>query len=281
MSKLYIMQAVSSSNGQLYTWNSNTPDFSAIDYPGPGSPQNVALADSHYKNFLINKHDTTHSPLGLWQFDGNLNDSSGNGRNLAVNIGTAKYTQPYPGLNGIWFDGLTRLTNSSSVFRILGDLTIEMFLWINDYTVSSVLLACNGNGDAENANFAYQLSSGGADGLLALFWESGAGVDRQYILDGYTAPRKTLIHYAVVRASNIIRFYMDGRQCGADSPVQIAPTGATISTLAVGNSNVTGNPLFPATNVWISSLKIMDTALTSTQIAAECNRTLGKRFPNV
>jgi hypothetical protein len=38
-----LMQARSSSNGQLYRWTSATVDFAATGYPGPGLPQNVAV----------------------------------------------------------------------------------------------------------------------------------------------------------------------------------------------------------------------------------------------
>lgn len=38
------MQARSSSNGQLYSWNSDSPDFAAAGYPGPGSAQDVAIS---------------------------------------------------------------------------------------------------------------------------------------------------------------------------------------------------------------------------------------------
>lgn len=286
MSKLYIMQAVSSSNGQLYSWNANTPDFAATGFPGPGSPLNVALVDSHSRSILINKPDTRYNPVGLYNFEGNLNDSSGNGRNLSLAQGTIKYTQIYPGLNGFWFDGATRLTNASSAFQIAGDITVMILVWINDYTTNSMnYVICNGNGDILSTNYLYAMFTDNVSGYLDFFWEHGAGINDGYILDtapnSYSLPRKALTHYAISRQSNVIRFYINGKQVGADSPVQIAPDGGTASNLAIGMANPTVTNNAPCTNVWIGSVKIVASALSASQIAAEYNYIMGKRFPNV
>jgi hypothetical protein len=39
----WVMQARSSSNGQLYTWSWPYPDFTGTAYPGPGSPEEIAV----------------------------------------------------------------------------------------------------------------------------------------------------------------------------------------------------------------------------------------------
>ncbi len=41
-----VMQARSSDDGALYTWASNGPDFAGSGYGGPGSPEEIAVAQS-------------------------------------------------------------------------------------------------------------------------------------------------------------------------------------------------------------------------------------------
>lgn len=40
----YLMQARSSSTGDLVTWVTALPDFDGVEYPGPGSPEHIAVA---------------------------------------------------------------------------------------------------------------------------------------------------------------------------------------------------------------------------------------------
>jgi len=73
-------------------------------------------------------HDLTHSPVGLWQFDGDLTDSSGNGFTLSLGAGsTQQFVEMAPGLQGAWFNGTTfyERTSTEATLQIPGPITIE------------------------------------------------------------------------------------------------------------------------------------------------------------
>jgi hypothetical protein len=73
---------------------------------------------------------------GLYQFDGNLNDSSGNGRNLtAAGTGTHGFTR-WRGKSGVILDGARWFSVASTGFTSTTDLTIEMMVrlaWKGSY----------------------------------------------------------------------------------------------------------------------------------------------------
>jgi hypothetical protein len=49
----YVMQARSSSDGLLKSWNALTPDFAAVGFPGPGTAQHVAIAKWSQDDLLL------------------------------------------------------------------------------------------------------------------------------------------------------------------------------------------------------------------------------------
>lgn len=225
---------------------------------------------------LVQPHNTTHNPVGLWQFNGNLNDSSGNGFTLTVETGEISYAQILPGLVGVNLAPLastTRLVHSTfqSALAITGDLTIECVLLLTAYTTTlRWLVSHDNNSDAEADNTLYAvdlMSELPNPGRLKFFTENGAGIDSSYeILD---KPPLGPCHFAVTRASNVIQFYLNGRTLGAASSPLVTPTGG-----ANGRFRVGGNPMNSPPAI-VSSLKICNTALSAAQIANEYNRTLG------
>ena len=50
---------------------------------------------------MVKYLDTEYNPIGLWQLDGNLLDSSSNGLDLSVS-GTERYGDLLPGLRGFY-----------------------------------------------------------------------------------------------------------------------------------------------------------------------------------
>ena len=67
--------------------------------------------------------DTTYSPVGLWNLDGNLTDSSGNGNDLTEQTGTAQFTS-YMGKQWWYADGATILSaGTAAELNVTGDCT--------------------------------------------------------------------------------------------------------------------------------------------------------------
>lgn len=225
---------------------------------------------------IIRRHDTTYSPVGLWQFDGTLNDSSGNGRTLTVESGTARYADMLPGFSSFLVSATRLVFNTSGTsLAITGDMTIEC-LFRSAVPVSTTYFAgyAGGSGSGTQANnilYSMYIPSG----LFGLSWtqESGTGTPTSYNLTDHVLPRTVLCHVAATRTSNVIQFYLNGRTFGSASSALTTPDGGTTSVFRLGGdaaqNGVQGN---------IASLKVIASALSAAQIAGEFNLTLGDYY---
>lgn len=232
----------------------------------------------------IGVHDTTYSPVGLWQFNGNLNDSSGNGFNLTADAGTPLFGQLAPGLPGVFLSS-TRLkaAASANALRITGDVTVELLaMLLADNTgampTSAPLVSFTGGQDdtTSTLNYLYQLAFDPGR-LLYWFHEHGTGVNDTYQLTSLALPPlRQLFHLAATRTANVVQFYVNGRAFGPPSSALTAPTDASLSQLWVGGQGGTIPTLAP--DCALASLKIVAGALTAAQVKAEFNRTAGKFY---
>jgi hypothetical protein len=229
----------------------------------------------------IARHDLTHSPVGLWQFDGNLTDSSGNGNNLSAISGTPRYAELFPGLRGLSCDTVFRVGISSApaVLRITGDVTLEMLIVPDKSTGIGCVAFVTGNGETLATNTLWSLAllntSNAVNGLRYAA-ESGAGVDAIYSINHGPLPG-TLNHLAMARASDVITFYLNGKQLGASSGTLTTAAGGTSTGFFVGADAAGAN----AMRFSVSSLKVVSSALNAAQVLAEYNRTLGAFFPRM
>jgi hypothetical protein len=305
------MQAVSGGvggNGQIYTWVADSADFAGAGFPGPGTPLEIAVNDGSREEELgtpgpqgpdgdagptgpagpagpsgiptFGRLDTTHSPPVLYHFDGNLTDSSGNGRNLSLaNGGRVRYTDIYPGVRGARFDGVTRLGRAhDAALELLGDVTIEMILSVDNPAPGSAYVLFNFDGftiaEAGNSLYAVVVDANG----VSFWWERGSNTQFNW----YPTPALFLPpgpnHFAVTRASNVIQFYLNGRPWGDPSPTQLAPTGGSISGLCIGNSDDSVGYFPPGA---LADFKIVAGALSAAQIKAEYNLSLGQIYGQI
>jgi hypothetical protein len=226
---------------------------------------------------VVQRHGLHHSPVGLWQFDGDLNDSSGNGFHLTVESGAARYTNIFPGLRALLIvDPLKLIYNvAEPVLRITGNLTIEMLLQLSPaYEAGKFLCSHTATGETSDTNALYQIDMVATTSEnVGLFSESGAGVNASYSITLY--PPLSLCHFAVTRVTNVVQFYLNGRTLGAASGTLTTPTDGTSGRFRVGSSTVAGT----APSGILSSLKVLNIGLTSGQILDEFNRTLGAYSP--
>ncbi len=227
----------------------------------------------------IHRHDTTYSPVGLWQLDGTLNDTSGNGFNLTTDAGTARYADIFPGIPGLLVSASRFIYNTTGTsLAITGDMTIEC-LFRSAAPVSTTFFAgyAGGSGSGTQANnILYSMFI--PSGLFGLSWtqESGSGSPTSYNLTDHVIPRTYLCHVAATRASNVIRFYLNGRTFGAASSALTTPDGGTTSVFRIG-----GDAAQNAVQGNIASLKVVASALSASQIAGEFNLTLGSYYDAV
>jgi len=240
------------------------------------STDTPAVTDASVQYAPIKYHDTTYSPVGLWNFNGTLNDSSGNGFTLTVNSGVTSYTYLAGGLQGMSFGSLIlKYATTGTALQIAGDMTIEMLVSLNAYSSSKNILAYGAASSLETGNEQYQLGFT-SDGY-GFIWvqEFGAANFSFVTLSGVTLPLNQLCHFAVTRTSNVIQYYLNGQPLGAASTALTTPTGGSISTLKVGGSE-DGASFGPP--MMMASLKIIASALTSAQILGEYRLTLGQLY---
>ncbi len=235
----------------------------------------------------IGLHDTTHSPVGLWQFQGSLADTSGNSFDLSVSAGTETYSAMVPNLRGVKLDGTLRLERAfTSALAITGDLTIEALVLLSGSTdtvanVSQIIAHTYGTNDTLEAyNYIYDLRFLSASRVLTFLSEHGLGGadDTTTSVQAYPV-RGQIFHLAVTRASNVISFYCNGRLLAASSALP-TPTGGSSGRLYVGGQGGPDAPLF-SSPMLLASLKIIPSGLTIAQVQAEYNRTAGKFYGKI
>lgn len=228
--------------------------------------------------FYAQPHDTTFNPIALYQFNGNLNDSSGNSRTLTLSAGTALYTDVAPQLKGFFFNGATKLTQTNSAFQIAGDITFECIMSLHNTNNGGILIASGDSGETQTTNYLYQLNFGGGGPtgqLLSLFWEFGAGNNVTYTFSDAPFNINEPFHFALVRQSAVLTMYINGRQVGASSGSLTPPDGAPgTQTLAIG-ADISNTAFLIGT---VASLKVIGRALTQSEVASEFQRTLGNAF---
>jgi hypothetical protein len=229
-------------------------------------------------------HDTTHTPVALYNFDGVITDSSGNARDLTLEAGTSRFSRIL-GLRGFYFDGSTRLFRNAADagLRITGDMTLEMVMtWDVDPPgtgVNADVYPVSHGGDSAlddtPNNFLYSVygrTPSVTEGLR-YFAEGAAGVNIIHDIDDPPAAVGAYHHLALVRSSDDVTFYCDGIILGVASVGLAAPTDGVDGRLRVGGLG-DGTPGRHWTGI-IASLKIIGSALTAGQVETEYDRTLG------
>jgi hypothetical protein len=222
----------------------------------------------------IRRHVATPGTVGLWQFDGTLADTSGQGNDFTVSAGTIIYSDVMPGLQFAWFDAATTISVSASVLQITGDLTIETLMVIDAGSNGNAWISHGGNGETEALNVLYecQIETGR---LPSWFSESGAGVNATYSWATYALPPvHRMFHLAHVREDGVVTNYVNGRQLGESSTALTTPTGGGSGALYVGG-NAAG--VFGA-QMFVGSLKISNRALDADEILVDYNYCMGGAY---
>jgi hypothetical protein len=205
-----------------------------------------------------------------------LLDSSGNGLTLTAIAGTARYTDIFPGVRCLFLDALTTFGRSAftASLNILGDLTIECLLYVITNNVTTGVVSHGASGETEATNYSYATQF--TTTTFQYLHEFSAGTNQTLVTTNL--PPRRLSHLALVRASNVVQFYLNGRTFGAASGTLTAPTGSTSGRFRIGASEGLGTPGGTGVPNMISSVKVIASALTEAQIKAEYNLTLGSFF---
>ncbi|MFZ5896795.1 MAG: hypothetical protein ACOY0T_37410 [Myxococcota bacterium] len=220
----------------------------------------------------VSRFTTNNAPVGLWDFNGDLTDRSGNGYTLTrEDGGTPRFIDVLPGFKGYYGTGNLVGPASAPALRILGDMTLFMLAQANANSgaIPWVLHGVPG-GSGSTANFIYNLLVP-TPGTLQWTQENNSRVSVAYApADAFTCFIHNLMWIAVRRAGNVIQLWTYGRKLSAASSALAAPTDGSAGRLRVGGSQTQG-----AFDGGIAGLKICASALTDQQVTDEWNATLG------
>ena len=219
--------------------------------------------------------DTTPDPVALYNFNGNLDDSSDTGADLTINGGGNNLFYPnflLSGSQSAYFDGSTcYFAPEDDALEITGDLTLLVITNVSANPSDYVALVTHGGtNDAESENFLYGLYLNSNEELY-WFQEKDAGTNLDYTLTGYPIPLDQWVMIGATRTSNVIQFWLNGAKLGSSTSLS-APTGGGDGQLFIGSEN-------PGTQYrytgHIKSVKIIASALTEAQMMEEFEQITG------
>jgi hypothetical protein len=233
--------------------------------------------------FIPQLHDTTHSPVSLWQLDDSYADDGTAGETLSLVTGSDLVTEGAVsgGFPSTKFDGATRLAGAGTApaaLQILGSMTVEALIRSGEDSGIGVIASVAGDyGSAlEAQNILWDLRIlEQSTGTLRFIWESGAGTVHSISTTDYVLSRHAWNHIAAVRdatggiGATIAKIYVNGREVATTSTLSPATGGASAIT-RIGGSNLAAQ--FYGGN--LASVKVIASALSQAQIQDEVRRTL-------
>ena len=215
--------------------------------------------------------DTTHSPVALYDVDGDLVDGSGNALDLTWAAGTEIYG-PGPVTDGLalFFQNSRASHAFDALYQILTDLTLEALVFPGIvHSADGYVMQFGGNGETEALNILWSmiLTTGNRVKFLQ---ESGAGTNQEATFD-VSIPLGQWSHVALTRdnAGTDLNLYVNGILRG-NATLGAAPTGGGSSILTMGQFAAANQPY----TGMVSSAKIIAAELNAAQILAEAHRAL-------
>lgn len=222
--------------------------------------------------------DNRFDPIGLWGFYENPADASGNGFDLTVQTGTARYTPMAPGLGGVLLDGSTCLyhdVTATLLARTL-DMTIEVMVRLDPLTPAEGIIAgySTALGGTSATNWLYSIGAGTTATQYRWLQHSGANTaSARNITDRSNHPDVPVL-LAATRFAGVVQLYINGRGYGGASSALVNPTDGANSRFRVGGGTDVGNRIVGV----VGGVKVIARALTSDEVKEDYNRTLGRAW---
>ena len=195
-----------------------------------------------------------------YNFEGDVNDDSGNGLNLDTGVSAVNYVWAY---NKQWAYAPNsrswRRSSNDTELAITGDLTIHcLFIPTRPITdTGDSIVEFSGSGETEATNYLYALYISGSTWLY--FAETGAGtnIDHDFLVGSNQIPQLVTL----VRSSNDVTLYVNGKASGTASSGESAPSGGTSAVLRLyANSSSQGMTCY------YGGLVIQNTAMSAGDI---------------
>lgn len=156
--------------------------------------------------------------LGIWNFDGDTFDSSGNNRNGVIS-GASSYSTDHRNVanKALVFNGSNTYVDFGSI-SVANDITVAMWVYSTNFSQNGYLIGRN----PVNTQWGLFLES--SSGIV---WRSGASLD---LLSTCSAPSNNSWHHIAATQSGLkYAIYIDGRLCKSGTrSLPIANTGTSV-----------------------------------------------------
>jgi hypothetical protein len=205
--------------------------------------------------------------LGLWHFDNNGTDSSGNSRTLSL-VSGAVYSNTQSKFGGYSGNNVTTSSTfvaATSPAATTGDLTMEGWFYLTSAATQFVLYEDYLVGNNVSFTLNYGQTNSGAF-TLGHYINPTSGLDHQYGPWAWTPVTNTWTQFAVVRKSGTWSMFINGTTLNPTAGV----TGSTDSIwlgasfpLLLGNAYSGGSPNVPG---FLDEFRISNVARYSTGI---------------
>jgi len=172
--------------------------------------------------------------VGLWHFEGNANDTSGEGNNGTVSGATQVAGRV--GSNAYSFDGINDYITAPSTgsLQIAGDISIAVWIKADSYAEWESIIQYSNPGEAEADNHLYNIAWANSGGDIRFFWEHGAGSNVQTDFNTNLNTGQWY-HLVAVRDTSEMKVYLYLDGVLFDSQIYSNnPTGGTTSQLWIG-----------------------------------------------
>jgi hypothetical protein len=219
----------------------------------------------------MNRFDLTHTPLALYDFTTrSLEDYSGNGLDLS---GSSSFQETEPNLFCLAPGSDVSRGGHDPALALTGDVTVQALGRMYGTPSTHIFASFTASGETLATNTLWQFGPQTASSFRWLHEYGAGGTDATVLSSGAAEALPaagSLFHAAAVRSGGVVRFYLNRRPFGVASAATVSAAGGTSAVLRV---------MFGATSFGLLGLKIVGSALTASEVAAEYDRTLGAEYP--
>tara|TARA_R100001460_G_scaffold37665_4_gene72091 strand:+ start:425 stop:1837 length:1413 start_codon:yes stop_codon:yes gene_type:complete len=254
--------------GTPATFDASTQGLSTASFAHEWSWVSVPAGSSYANQSILlpdggaNTYFDMTDNQGLWHFEGNADDTSGNGNNGTVSGATLVAGRV--GNEAYLFNGSSDYITAPSALslQITGNISIAAWIKANGYAQWGSIIQYSNPSETEANNYLYNIAWANGSGDVRLFWEYGGG--NNVTTDFATNLDTGRWYHIVVVRDNLEKeayLYVDGELFGSQT-YSNNPTGGSTAQLWIGKDPTTGVH-FDGT---IDEVAIWDRTLSSSEV---------------
>lgn len=209
--------------------------------------------------------------VGLYNFEGDLSDDSGNAYDLSVGAGTARYSTT-GGKLGAEFDGSTYFSRAYTAdLNQTGAVTIEILMIDSRTSGGGCVVSHNGGGGGSGLYASYQIYPQPQAALVRHYTSAGSV---QALSTNGVSTREPFV-LTVTRNGSTYDWttYINGYLQGTSGSLS-APDASTSGAFRVGIAGPSGSAI--AADAWVGSIRVINTELTADQVLVDAYEALGR-----